>query len=90
MQSDNSPELLADDSAAARRVGTVLVVLAALALAGNCLLNSPGRFSEAHAQDTSLLKPVVTALGKRARPNPRPHHRHHSMGLVLVTTMGTV
>lgn len=62
MSADTAFDLTADLSVAARRTSTVLAVLAGAALAGNCLLNSPGRFSEAHEHDTSWLKPVVSFL----------------------------
>ena len=62
MQSDTSTDLLVDDSAAARRTGAALIAVAAVALIGNCLLTSPYGFSDRHHKDTSLLKPVVTAL----------------------------
>ncbi len=38
------------------------MVIATVALVGNCLLTSPPRFSAAHEADRSLLKPVVSAL----------------------------
>ena len=63
MPSDTpSPELLVDDSPAARRTSIALAVVAAIALFGNCLLTSPRAFSQAHQQDSSLLKIVVGAL----------------------------
>ncbi len=62
MSTDTAFDLTADSSVAARRTSTVLAVLAGAALAGNCLLNSPGRFSEAHEHDASWLKPVVSFL----------------------------
>ncbi len=62
MQPDSSTDLLVDDSPGASRTSTALILVAALALLGNCLLNSPSAFSAAHETDTSLLKPVVTAL----------------------------
>ncbi|MBN2559892.1 MAG: O-antigen ligase family protein [Phycisphaerae bacterium] len=62
MQPNTSSDLLVDDSPAANRTSTVLALVAAAALVGNCLLNSPPRFSDKHGADTSLLKPVVTLL----------------------------
>lgn len=43
------------------------MLIAGAALAGNCLLNSPGRFSKEHDQDQSLLRPVVTLLALGGR-----------------------
>ncbi|MEE8386871.1 MAG: O-antigen ligase family protein, partial [Dehalococcoidia bacterium] len=63
MQPDSSPDLLVDGSPASRHTSTALIIVAAFALFGNCLLNSPRAFSERHHNDTSLLKPVVAALG---------------------------
>jgi len=67
MPSDTYTELLVDESPAARRTSLALVLAAVLALAGNCLLNSPGQFSAKHFEDTSLLRPVVAALALDAR-----------------------
>ncbi len=67
MPSDTYTELLVDQSPAARRTSLALVLAAALALAGNCLLNSPGQFSEKHFEDSSPLRPIVTALALDAR-----------------------
>ncbi len=72
MNDNAACDLFVDDSPAAVRTSQILTILAIVALAGNCLLTSPVRFSEAHQQDTSLLKPVVTALGLGgAFPTPR-------------------
>jgi len=43
-------------------ISGVLALVAAVVLVGNCLLNSPPRFSEKHYQDDSLLRDVVTVL----------------------------
>ena len=63
MHSDTSPDFDGSASDAARRSGMAIVVTAAIVLAGACLLNCPGRFSELHEKDTSLLRPIVSALG---------------------------
>lgn len=63
MHSDISPDIDGSASDAARRAGMAIVITAAIVLAGDCLLNCPGRFSEAHEKDTSLLRPVVSMLG---------------------------
>lgn len=63
MPSDNLPEVVVDDSRGARLASGALAGLAAVLVFANCLLNSPSRFSEKHAADTTLLKPIVTALG---------------------------
>lgn len=62
MQSEIATAPLGANASAARRTSGVLLVLAAVALAGNCLLNNPGRFSQAHEEDRSLLRPIVSAL----------------------------
>lgn len=62
MLSNNAPDLLVDGSPAADRTSRVLVLAAAVALLGSCLLTSPSRFSEKHHQDTSLFKHVVSGL----------------------------
>lgn len=66
MPSDTSTDLLADGSTAAGRTSAALAVVAAVALAGNCLLTSPHAFSEAQAADRSALHWVVSALGFNA------------------------
>lgn len=72
MNDNASPDLFVDESPAAVRTSRMLTAMAIVILACNCLLTSPGSFSEAHQQDTSLLKPVVTALGLGgAFPTPR-------------------
>jgi len=63
MHSDISPDIEGSASDAARRSGMAIVVTAAIVLAGACLLNCPGRFSELHEKDESLLRPLVSALG---------------------------
>ncbi len=63
MTVDVAIESWADDSSAARRTSCTLALVAAVALAGNCLLTCPPRFSDALQRDTSLLKPVVMMLG---------------------------
>lgn len=67
MPSDNLPEVVVDDSRGARLASGALAGLAAVLVFANCLLNSPSRFSEKHAADTTLLKPIVTALGLGGR-----------------------
>jgi len=62
MQSEAASAPLDADAPVVRRASGVLMILAAAALAGNCLLNSPGRFSKAHEEDRSLLRPVVSVL----------------------------
>ncbi len=62
MPYDNSNDTLTHDSPAARRISTVLVWIAGLALVGNCLLTSPAGFSSAHKNDDSLLRTIVSAL----------------------------
>lgn len=57
------PGFLNDDSPAARTFSTAMVVIAAVALLANCLLTSPSAFSEAHKNDTTILKRVVETLG---------------------------
>ncbi len=57
------PGFLNDDSPAARTFSTAMVVIAALALLANCLLTSPSTFSEAHRNDTTILKRIVDTLG---------------------------
>lgn len=63
MHSDISPDAEGSASDAARRAGLAIVITASIVLAGDALLTCPGRFSEAHANDTSLLKPLVNVLG---------------------------
>jgi O-antigen ligase len=67
MQSDIIPDPLVNESSAARRASWLLMVIAGAALVGDCFLNSPAKFSEAHNKDTSLLKPVVELLALDAR-----------------------
>lgn len=62
MPSDISVESLVAPSRAERETSRMLACVATVALIGNCLLNSPSRFSEKHLADTSLLKPVVDTL----------------------------
>ncbi|MFH1418810.1 MAG: O-antigen ligase family protein [Planctomycetota bacterium] len=62
MQPDNSPDLLVDGSITARRTSGLLTLVAAVFLASNCFLNSPGEFSSRHYEDHSLLKPIVGLL----------------------------
>lgn len=54
---------LNDESPAARAFSTAMVAIAAVALLANCLLTSPSAFSEAHRNDTTILKQVVNTLG---------------------------
>lgn len=63
MHSDTSPDFDGSASDAARRSGMAIVVTAAIVLAGACLLTCPGRFSQLHEKDESLLRPIVSALG---------------------------
>ncbi len=62
MHQDNSPDLLMDGSTGSRRTSGLLAIVAAVFLAGNCFLNSPGEFSAKHHEDHSLLKPIVGLL----------------------------
>jgi O-antigen ligase len=62
METQPLPALGLRENRGASRVSGVLWVVAGLALTGNCLLNSPGRFSEQHYQDRSALRSVVEAL----------------------------
>ncbi len=67
MPSDNLPEVVVDDSRGARLASGALATLAGVLVFANCLLNSPSRFSEKHAADPTLLKPIVTGLGLGGR-----------------------
>jgi O-antigen ligase len=67
MQPDTIPDPISNETPAARRASWLLMIVAAAALAGDCFLNSPAKFSEAHQQDKSLLKPVVELLALDAR-----------------------
>lgn len=58
----NSSEALLSETTAARRVSLALAWTAGIALVLNALLTSPPRFSQAHHEDTSLLKTIVAAL----------------------------
>lgn len=62
MPSDISVEPSPDSSRAQHQTSRMLACVAIVALIGNCLLNSPSRFSEKHLADASLLKPVVDTL----------------------------
>ncbi|HKQ48122.1 MAG TPA: O-antigen ligase family protein [Phycisphaerae bacterium] len=62
MPFDSSPDLLVDDSLPARRTSALLAIVAGAALIGNCLLNSPSRFSEQQLHDASPLHWVVWLL----------------------------
>jgi O-antigen ligase len=62
MPFDSSPDLLVDESPTARRTSAALAIVAGAALIGNCLLNSPSRFSDRQLQDTSPLSWVVWLL----------------------------
>ncbi|MFQ5422843.1 MAG: O-antigen ligase family protein [Phycisphaerae bacterium] len=63
MTVDAARDSWANDSSAARRTSCALALVAAAALAGDCLLTCPQQFSDALQADTSLLKPVVMMLG---------------------------
>ena len=67
MQPDTMPDPLVNETPAARRVSWLLMIIAAAALAGDCFLNCPAKFSEAHNQDHSLLKPVIEVLALGAK-----------------------
>ncbi|RIK68077.1 MAG: hypothetical protein DCC65_04415 [Planctomycetota bacterium] len=72
MPSDTLVEAGDGRSRAEHEASRVLACVAIVALAGNCLLNCPSRFSEKHLADTSLLRPVVDLLGLWGRfPTPR-------------------
>ncbi len=58
----NSSEALPGATSAARRASQALAWTAGIALILNALLTSPPRFSQAHHEDSSLLKTVVAAL----------------------------
>ena len=63
MHSDISPDAEGSASDAARRAGLAIVITATIVLAGDALLTCPSRFSKAHQNDTSLLRPLVSVLG---------------------------
>lgn len=63
MRSGASADPLFDESPAARRASLALFWIAVAALAGNCLLSSPERFSPQQAADRSPLAAVVYVLG---------------------------
>src|SRR5258707_5967798 len=56
-------EFLQNGSRIAQRVSLALAMVAGAALIADCLFTSPSHFSEKHLHDTSLLKPVIAALG---------------------------
>lgn len=66
MPYDSLSDTLTHDSPAARRISAILAWIAGIALVGNCLLSCPQRFSDAHRQDDSILKTIISALALAA------------------------
>src|SRR5262249_55586647 len=68
-QSSTGPEapraydFLHDGGRIASGISLAMAIVAGAAIIANCLLTCPSQFSEKQIHDTSLLRPVVAALG---------------------------
>ncbi|HUN80971.1 MAG TPA: O-antigen ligase family protein, partial [Phycisphaerae bacterium] len=56
-------QFLHDNSNTAYSFSLALAIVAGAALLANCLLTSPSQFSQKHYEDTTLLRPIVSAVG---------------------------